>query len=139
MVFGSPKTTPLAEFTFWPGRSWKTRRSVLNQLIGPSTMYGPDDTFAANSNYSSNPAIVKMIAPGVNIYSTWIGGGYTTMTSRFCAPAHVAGAAALYLSTHPGATPAAVLTGLTTSPGVQQIAGIHGETRTYPLVNVSSF
>jgi hypothetical protein len=107
--------------------------------LGPVTPYGPDDTFATISDYSNDPNMVAMIAPGVSIYSTWIGASYTTMTNGFCAPAHVAGAVALYLSTHPGATPDAVRTALITAPGVQQIAGIHGETRTYPLVNVSSF
>jgi hypothetical protein len=107
--------------------------------LGPATNYGPDDTFATLSDYSNDPGIVDLIAPGIAIYSTWAGGGYKTLTNGFCAPAYVAGAAALYLSTHPGAAPDAVRTALITAPGVQQIPGIHGETRTYPLVNVSSF
>jgi hypothetical protein len=107
--------------------------------LGPATPYGPDDTFASFSNYSNDPTMVDLIAPGVNILSTWLNGGYNTMSCGNAAQAYVAGAAALYLSTHPGASPDAVRTALITAPGVQQIAGIHGETRTYPLLNVSSF
>jgi subtilisin len=107
--------------------------------LGSRTPYGPDDTFASFSNYSNDPAMVDLIAPGVNIYSTWLNGGYSTQTNGNCSQAYVAGAAALYLSTHPGASPADVRTALITAPEVQQIPGIHGETRTYPLVNVSSF
>src|SRR4029079_10876717 len=61
-----------------------------------------DDTFADFSNYGPD---VDIIAPGVCIYSTWKGGGYNTISGTSMASPHVAGAAALYKSTHPGASP----------------------------------
>lgn len=64
-----------------------------------------DDTFASFSNYGSD---VDIIAPGVCIYSTWIGSGYNTISGTSMASPHVAGAAALYKANNPSATPAAV-------------------------------
>lgn len=67
---------------------------------GASTFYGADDTFASFSNYGST---VDLGAPGVDIYSTYIGGGYTTLTGTSMSSPHVAGSAALYIKSHPGA------------------------------------
>ncbi|HEU4811208.1 MAG TPA: S8 family serine peptidase [Nocardioides sp.] len=64
-----------------------------------------DDTFASFSNYGSD---VDLIAPGVCINSTWMLGGYNTISGTSMASPHVAGAAALYKATHPSASPAAV-------------------------------
>lgn len=66
--------------------------------VGSATSYGADDTFASFSNYGS---AVDIGAPGVNIYSTWIGNGYNTISGTSMASPHVAGAAALYIATHP--------------------------------------
>ena len=68
-----------------------------------------DDTLAAFSNYGTG---VDLIAPGVCINSTWKGGGYNTISGTSMASPHVTGAAALYLSDHPGATPAVVAAAL---------------------------
>ena len=68
-----------------------------------------DDTFASFSNYGAD---VDIIAPGVCIYSTSKLGGYETMSGTSMASPHVAGAAALYAATHPGATPAQVKSAL---------------------------
>lgn len=64
-----------------------------------------DDTLADFSNYGSD---VDLIAPGVCIYSTYRGSAYATMSGTSMASPHVAGAAALYKSANPGATPAQV-------------------------------
>lgn len=67
--------------------------------FGSTTAYGKDDIFATFSNYGSS---VDIAAPGVSILSTWKGGTYNTISGTSMATPHVAGAAALYISTHPG-------------------------------------
>lgn len=61
-----------------------------------------DDTFADFSNYGED---VDVIAPGVCIESTWLYGGYNTISGTSMASPHVAGAAALYKANHPSASP----------------------------------
>lgn len=68
-----------------------------------------DDSFACFSNYGSG---VDIMAPGVKIRSTYLNGGHTNMHGTSMASPHVAGAAALYISTHPYASPATVKSAL---------------------------
>ena len=68
-----------------------------------------DDTFADFSNYGAD---VDIIAPGVCINSTWKGGGYNTISGTSMATPHVSGAAALYKSKNPSASPAQVKSAL---------------------------
>ncbi len=74
---------------------------------GSETSYGSDDSFASFSNYSTavtsdNPvtspgAAIDLMLPGVDIYSTYNDGGYTTMSGTSMASPHGAGLAALYI------------------------------------------
>jgi aqualysin 1 len=64
-----------------------------------------NDNEASWSNYGS---CVDIWAPGVGILSTRRGGGTTSMSGTSMASPHVGGAAAVYLSSDPTATPAAV-------------------------------
>jgi subtilisin len=64
-----------------------------------------DDTLYNTSNYGAD---VDLIAPGVCILSTYPPSGLRTLSGTSMASPHVAGAAALYKASHPGATPAQV-------------------------------
>jgi subtilisin family serine protease len=80
--------------------------------LGPPPSCFPgqlDDHFATFSNFG---AVVDLAAPGVCILSTAMGGDYVTMSGTSMAAPHVAGAAALYIQTHPAALPAQVRSAL---------------------------
>jgi subtilisin len=82
---------------------------VPGGLGQPTCRADVDDTLADFSNFGS---VVDIMAPGVCILSTWKGGGYNTISGTSMATPHVTGAAALYVSTHPGASPSAVKSAL---------------------------
>jgi subtilisin len=94
----------------------------------------PDDSFATFSNFGAD---VDLAAPGVCVGSTYLNGSYAIASGTSFSSPLVAGAAALYIATHPGATPADVKAALLAAaePGP-----IPGDPDAYPegVVNVSS-
>ncbi len=97
--------------------------------LGPLTSYGADDTFANFSNYGN---VVDLGAPGVSIYSTWKNGGYNILSGTSMAAPHVAGAAALYINSHPESNWLQVRDGLTAAAetlnaGHTDPSGLHPE------------
>jgi subtilisin len=62
------------------------------------------DSSDARAYFSSTGPEVELIAPGVNISSTRLGGGYITYSGTSMASPHVTGAAALVWAVEPGLT-----------------------------------
>lgn len=103
-------------------------------LGAPACAIGTDDSFAFFSNFGPD---VDIAAPGVCVLSTWRGGGYNTISGTSMASPHVAGAAALYKSTHPSASPADVKAALVADGSLDWIGD--PDATQEPLLNVAGF
>jgi subtilisin len=95
-----------------------------------------DDTFADFSNFGSD---IDLIAPGVCILSSAPNNGLNTFSGTSMASPHVAGAAALYKSTNPTATPAQVKTALQNAGNLNWTQTGDGDSTKERLLNVDAF
>jgi len=105
-------------------------------LGSPTCRSDDDDTFANFSNYGSD---VDIIAPGVCILSTWKEGAYKTISGTSMASPHVAGAAALYLASHPNASPAQVKSALQSAGNTNWNSSDDPDNTKEKLLDVSGF
>ena len=92
--------------------------------IGQSSWAGSNDDLASFSNYGITS--VDLGAPGVSIQSTYLSGGYTSMSGTSMASPHVAGVAAWLWGMFPAATYAQIKAAL--MQGVVPLASLAGKT-----------
>ena len=108
-----------------------TRQDDCVVAVAAITSSGAKSSF---SNFGATT--VDLGAPGSGIWST-VPNGYDTYSGTSMATPHVTGGAALYASTHPGATAAAIKTALLSS--TVPTASLAGKTVTGGRLDVSGF
>lgn len=83
------------------------------------------DSNDAMASFSNGGTCVDLFAPGVGVLSSWSTSDTATNTisGTSMSTPHVAGAAARYLQTHPGSSPAAVASGLSADASTGKITG----------------
>jgi len=115
------------------GKCGGVGKPMVMKTHGNSTVAVQDDTFAFFSNFGPN---VKLAAPGVDIFSTYNGTGYSLDSGTSMAAPYVTGAAAVYKAQFPKATPAEVLSYLQktgSTPATVCDGGPHGYFSGAPL------
>lgn len=97
---------------------------------------GSTDRGDGRSYFSNYGRCLDLFAPGGSIVSTRNGGGSTTMSGTSMATPHAAGAAALYLSAHSGASPSQVRDALVNN-AESGVVGSPGSGSPNALLNVA--
>ncbi|NHA01717.1 S8 family peptidase [Nocardioides sp. W3-2-3] len=84
---------------------------------------GASDRNDARASFSNIGSCVDLFAPGVGIASTWNDGRAKVLSGTSMAAPHVAGAVALYLQSHPSASPATVHAAIVGSATPGRVSG----------------
>ncbi|OOC56139.1 hypothetical protein NOSIN_21825 [Nocardiopsis sinuspersici] len=92
--------------------------------VAEAITVGASDCGDQVASFSSYGRGLDLYAPGVDITSTWPGGGTHTMSGTSVAAAHVSGVAALYLGQHRRASPERVGRALDRSAVVGALTGV---------------
>jgi len=102
----------------------------LENVVSVAAM-GPGGNLASFSNYGQDS--VDLAAPGVDIFSTWLGSEYRDLSGTSMAAPYVSGVAALLLSSEPGLSAAQLKARLTST--VRPLPGLAGLVRSGGMVN----
>jgi hypothetical protein len=94
--------------------------------VGEAITVAASDISDVMASSSNGGTIVDLFAPGVNITSAWITSDTASvvLSGTSMASPHVAGAAALYLQSNPGAPPASVQAAIVNNASLNKISGI---------------
>jgi hypothetical protein len=111
--------------------------AAYDEVITVTSMTSTDAA-SGFSNFATLPSDLAhtIMAPGSGVLSDWLNGGTATASGTSMASPHVAGAAGLWLSNNPGATPAQVLAALLAN--AQSWTG-QGGNHPEPLLDVTNF
>jgi subtilisin family serine protease len=109
----------------------------IGSSVAGAITAGATDATEAEAYFSNYGSCVDTWSPGVSILSTYLNAGIATMSGTSMASPHVAGAAALYLSRYPAATPASVEAAIKQSARTTGTASKDG--RAITRVDVLSF
>jgi len=97
---------------------------------------GATDSSNTIADFSSRGSQLSVVAPGVNIYSTFKGNAYATGSGTSMACPHVAGAVALMLSKDPTTLPATIKATLQSTASDLGISGLD-TTYGYGIINAA--
>ena len=88
----------------WNLPSYPARFSATDSNVISVGAHDASNRLAGFSNLVGRSNAVQVDAPGVNVFSTYVGGGYATLSGTSMAAPHIAALAAITLSANPSLT-----------------------------------